>query len=88
MRKALIVSTARTPTGKSCRGAFNNTTSPALGGHAIKHAVERARIDPSEVGDVIMDAAGLFAAVRDINFIMCVCSTVCRMTAIVTVPRI
>ena len=68
MRKALIVSTARTPTGKSCRCAFNITTSPALGGHAIKHAVERARIDPSEVEDVIMDAAGPVAAVREINF--------------------
>ena len=28
MRDALIVSTARTPLGKSYRGAFNNTTAP------------------------------------------------------------
>ena len=57
MREALIVSTARTPIGKAYRGAFNNTTSPAMGGHAIKHAVARAGIDPAEVEDVIMGAA-------------------------------
>lgn len=57
MREALIVSTARTPIGKAYRGAFNNTTSPALGAHAIKHAVERAGVDPAEVEDVIMGAA-------------------------------
>ncbi len=57
MREAVIVSTARTPIGKAYRGAFNNTTSPAMGGHAIRHAVERAKIDPAEVEDVIMGAA-------------------------------
>jgi len=57
MREAVIVSTARTPIGKAYRGAFNNTSSQALGGHAIKHAVERANIDPAEVEDVIMGAA-------------------------------
>ena len=57
MREALIVSTARTPIGKAYRCAFNNTTSPAMGGHAIKHAVARAGIDPAEVEDVIMGAA-------------------------------
>ena len=54
MREAVIVSTARTPIGKAYRGAFNNTDSPTLGGHAVKHAVERAGIDPAEVEDVIM----------------------------------
>ncbi|MBQ75152.1 MAG: acetyl-CoA C-acyltransferase [Gammaproteobacteria bacterium] len=57
MREALIVSTARTPIGKAYRGAFNNTTSPALGAHAIRHAVDRAKIDPAEVEDVIMGSA-------------------------------
>ena len=57
MREALIVSTARTPIGKAYRGAFNNTTSPTMGGHVIKHAVERAGIDSAEVEDVIMGAA-------------------------------
>ena len=54
MREAVIVSTARTPIGKAYRGAFNNTDSPTLGGHAVIHAVERAEIDPAEVEDVYM----------------------------------
>ncbi|MEM9724586.1 MAG: acetyl-CoA C-acyltransferase [Pseudomonadota bacterium] len=57
MRDAVIVSTARTPIGKAYRGAFNNTTTPALGGHAIKAAVERAKIDPAEIEDVVMGSA-------------------------------
>ncbi len=57
MREALIVSTARTPIGKANRGAFNNTPTPTLGGHAIEHAVKRAGIDGAEVEDVIMGAA-------------------------------
>ena len=57
MREAVIVSTARTPIGKAYRGAFNNTEGPALAGHAIKHAVARAGIDPGEVDDVILGCA-------------------------------
>ena len=57
MREAVIVSTARTPIGKAYRGSFNNTEAPTLGGHAVRHAVERAGIDPSEVEDVIMGCA-------------------------------
>lgn len=57
MREALIISTARTPIGKAYRGAFNITTAPTLGGHAIKYAVERAGIDGAEVEDVIMGCA-------------------------------
>lgn len=57
MREAVIVSTARTPIGKAYRGAFNNTTSQTLGGHAIKAAVDRAKIDPSQVEDVVIGAA-------------------------------
>ncbi len=56
-REAVIVSTARTPIGKAYKGAFNATPSPTLASHAIKAAVERARIDPAEVDDVIMGAA-------------------------------
>jgi len=54
MRDAVVVSSARTPIGRAYRGAFNNTESPTLGGHAIKHAVERAGLEPAEVEDVIM----------------------------------
>jgi len=57
MREAVIVSTARTPIGKAYRGAFNNTEAPTLGGHAVRHAVERAGVDPNEIDDVIMGCA-------------------------------
>jgi acetyl-CoA C-acetyltransferase len=57
MRQAVIVSTARTPIGKAYRGAFNNTEAPTLGGHAVKHAVERAGVDPAEIDDVMMGCA-------------------------------
>ena len=57
MRSAVIVSTARTPIGRAYRGGFNNTPSPTLASHAIKAAVERAKIDGAEVEDVLMGAA-------------------------------
>ena len=57
MREAVIVSTARTPIGKAYRGAFNATTAPALGAHAIKHAAERAKVDFGEIEDIIMGCA-------------------------------
>ncbi|MBT6210745.1 MAG: acetyl-CoA C-acyltransferase [Woeseia sp.] len=57
MRQAVIVSTARSPIGKAFRGAFNNTEAPTLGGHAVRHAVERAGVDPAEIDDVIMGCA-------------------------------
>ena len=57
MRDALIVSTARTPLGKSYRGAFNNTTAPTMAGWAIEEAVKRSGVDPNKVDDVIMGAA-------------------------------
>ncbi len=57
MRTAVIVSTARTPIGRAYRGAFNDTQAQALGGHVIAAAVERARLDPAEVEDVVLGAA-------------------------------
>ncbi len=56
-REAAIVSVARTPIGKAYKGAFNNTSGQELAGHAIRHAVERAGIDPSEVEDVLLGCA-------------------------------
>ena len=58
MREAVIVSTARTPIGRATRGAFDNTHGADLGGHVIRHAVERAGIDPEEVEDVILGCGG------------------------------
>ena len=57
MREAVIVSTARTPIGKAYRGAFNLTHGAELGGHVIKHAVARAKVEPAEVEDVAMGCA-------------------------------
>ena len=54
MSDAVIVSTARTPIGKAFRGAFNITHGAILGGHVVKHALERAGSEPGEVEDVMM----------------------------------
>jgi acetyl-CoA C-acetyltransferase len=57
MREAVIVSVARTPIGRAYRGAFNNTHGATLAGHAIRHAVARARLDPAEIEDVMIGCA-------------------------------
>jgi acetyl-CoA C-acetyltransferase len=57
MKEAVIVSTARTGLAKSVRGGFNITHGAVMGGHAIKHAVSRAGLDPAEVEDVYMGCA-------------------------------
>ena len=56
-REAVIVSTARTALTKSWKGAFNMTHGATLGGHVIKAAVERAKVDPASIEDVIMGCA-------------------------------
>ena len=53
-KEAVIVSTARTGLAKSGRGGFNMTHGAAMAGHAVKHSIERAGIEPDEVEDVIM----------------------------------
>jgi acetyl-CoA C-acetyltransferase len=57
MADAVIVSTARTGLAKSWRGAFNMTHGATMGGHAVRAAVERARVDPGEIEDVLMGCA-------------------------------
>jgi acetyl-CoA C-acetyltransferase len=54
MREAVIVSVARTGIGKAFRGSLNKTHGAAMTAHVIKHAVERAKIDPAEVEDVVI----------------------------------
>lgn len=56
MPEAVIVSTARTPIGKAYRGYLNDTHGSDMGAHVIRHAVERAGVDPAEVEDVLMGA--------------------------------
>ncbi|MBV9646219.1 MAG: acetyl-CoA C-acyltransferase [Candidatus Eremiobacteraeota bacterium] len=54
MSDAVIVSAARTPIGRAFRGAFNQTHGVTMAGHVIKHAIERAKVDPAEVEDVVL----------------------------------
>jgi acetyl-CoA C-acetyltransferase len=53
MNEVVIASACRTPIG-SFRGALSSQTAPQLGAIAIKEAVKRAGIDPSNVNEVIM----------------------------------
>lgn len=52
MRTAVIVSSVRTAVGK-CRGSLAPVGADILGGAVIAEAVKRARIDPTEIEDVI-----------------------------------
>ncbi len=54
MREAVIVSVARTGIGKAFRGSLNKTHGATITAHVIKYAVERAKIDPAEVEDVVI----------------------------------
>ena len=57
MNEAVIVSTARTGLAKSWKGAFNMTHGATMGGHVLAAAIERARIEPGEVEDVLAGCA-------------------------------
>ncbi len=57
MTEAVIVSTARTPLCKSWRGSLNMTHGAKMGGHVVHAALERAKLEPQEVEDVIMGCA-------------------------------
>lgn len=52
MREAVIVSAVRTPVGKF-RGSFSTVPAYKLGAAVVREAVKRAKIDPSEIDDVI-----------------------------------
>ena len=57
MTRAVIVSTARTPIGKAFRGALNDVHGASLGGHVIRSAAQRARLDLAEIEDVLIGCA-------------------------------
>jgi acetyl-CoA C-acetyltransferase len=57
MKEAVIVSTARTGLAKSMRGGFNMTHGAVMAGHAIKHAMANAKLDPKEIEDVYLGCA-------------------------------
>ena len=52
-KQAVIISAARTPTGKF-QGALKGFTAPELGAIAIKEAVKRAGVDPTKIDEVVM----------------------------------
>jgi len=54
MTEAVIVSTARTGIGKAFRGSLNITHGATMGGHVIKHAVERSGVDPDLFEDALI----------------------------------
>jgi acetyl-CoA C-acetyltransferase len=54
MRRAVVVSYARTGLAKSGRGGFNDTHGAAMTGHAIKHAVARSKLAADEIEDVVI----------------------------------
>ncbi|SPD68314.1 3-ketoacyl-CoA thiolase (plasmid) [Cupriavidus taiwanensis] len=54
MRQAVIVSTARTPLTKAHRGEFNITSGPTLASFAVRAAVERSRLDPGRIEDMVL----------------------------------
>jgi acetyl-CoA C-acetyltransferase len=62
MRRAVVVSYARTGLAKSGRGGFNNTHGAALAGHSIRHAVERAKLEPDAAEDVVLGCGSPEAA--------------------------
>ena len=51
MKDVVIVSTARTPIGVAFKGALNNIKSPTMTAHAIKHAVNRAGVNPEDIDE-------------------------------------
>ncbi len=53
MAKVAIVGYARTPIG-AFQGALSSVSAPQLGAHAIKHALERAGVQGSDVDSVYM----------------------------------
>ena len=57
MKDAYIISAVRTPVGKAFKGTLRNTRPDELAAIAIKEAVERAKIAPERVEDVVIGCA-------------------------------
>jgi acetyl-CoA C-acetyltransferase len=54
MREAVVVSTARTGIGRAFKGSLNQTKSPSMLAHVMKHALQRARVDGAEIEDAVI----------------------------------
>ncbi|MEI2269370.1 thiolase family protein [Microbacterium sp. No. 7] len=58
--RIVIVAGARTPVGRF-DGAFRGTPAHELGAQAVSAALDRSRVDPSRVGEVVIGAIGQVA---------------------------
>jgi len=54
MKDVAIVGYCRTGIAKAARGALNQTHGIPMAAHVLLNAVERARIEPAEVEDVVL----------------------------------
>ena len=57
MPEAVIVSAVRTPIGRAGKGALKHVRGDDLGAVAVRAAVERAKVDPAIIEDVIIGCA-------------------------------
>ena len=57
MKDVAVVAYCRTGIARAVRGALNQTRGIPMTAHVLRHAVERAGIDPTEVEDVVVAAA-------------------------------
>src|SRR5499433_3822193 len=54
MKEVAVVAYCRTGIARAVRGALNQTHGIPVTAHVLRHAVERAGIDPTEVEDVVV----------------------------------
>src|SRR5215510_5881991 len=54
MKEVAVIAYCRTGIAKAGRGALNQTHGIPMAAHVLRQVVERARIDPAEVEDVVM----------------------------------
>jgi len=57
MREVAIVAVARTALGKAGRGSLKDVRPDTLAAHVIKTAIERAKISPADVEDIVLGCA-------------------------------
>src|SRR5258706_8225229 len=54
MKDVAVIAYCRTGIARATRGALNQTHGIPLTAHVLRHAVERAGVDPAEVEDVVI----------------------------------
>ncbi len=57
MKRAVILSTSRTPLCKSWKGSLNQTHGATLGGCVVEESIKRGAVNPDEIEDVILGCA-------------------------------